>query len=1741
MSSGSNFKKDLLKYSYINYDLGTMNFPGNISATSISAPYIYGNVNVNLSGTANLDIVGNVIGNSIATQYVQANTVTANVFTGNGSWLSGVVTSVSAKANIDIVGNATVPGNVVIGGKANVIGNVSATYFIGNGVFLSGILNVVPSSLNIDIQGNVVAPGNVQVVGQVTTSGNVVANTFIGNGASITNVLKTLPASANIDMIGNVTAPGNIVVQGQVNVSGNVSSASFIGNGSLLSGVTTSVPSSTSSDIVGNVTAPGNVTVAGQIYSQGNIVSSYILGNGTLLSGIVKAIPGIVNIDIVGNVVSPGNIVVQGQVRATGNVVANVFVGNGVLLQGVLTSVPTRGNIDITGNVVAPGNLYVQGQVYVAGNVIGSTTNSYLIGDGSRLTNLPWVTPATANVNLLGNVSAPGNIIVQGNLVSVGNISASYFTGNAAALQGVLLSIPSRANIDILGNVSSRGNVTVSNAMIVAGNVSGSFFYGNGSLLSGILTSLPSTAAISIVGNVNAPGNIVVLGQVNSSGNVTASSFFGNGVFLTSVVANLPSLGYIDIVGNVFAPGDVTIATDANITGNVTSPFFFGNGIFLSNVTPVLPQVVQADIFGNVTTVGGGNVVAYGQIRSVGNVVGITGTSYLVGNAIFLQNVPTPYPPVAQVNIIGNVNSSGNVVVGGQATVSGNVTGLFFIGNGALLTGISTAIPARVNVDIVGNVVSSGNLNVTGNVVASGNVNAFYFLGNGSFVTNVLNVFPTSASVDVFGNVLSGNYATFANIFVSTRGNISNVVVMGSNVTAGYFFGSGSLLTGLLTGIPSVANIDITGNIGGNVITTGNIRVVGDASVANNVTAGANVTASYFIGNGYNITFPGLFLIPYGSVANQAARLALTGVSPGTYLTQTDTGVQYILASLPASVDSNWLQLTIDSTAVTSVFGRTGAVVAQNNDYNSGLIQSSLIIGPIPSGSNVSNVLVYFNAQKANIVNGVVSSPFFFGDISAPGNVNATNVTTRRLSVSGNANVIGQVNVVGNVTGNYFFGNGLFLTGVTFPYPTQAVIDIIGNLRAPGNIFVAGQVNVVGNVTAPFLYSSTGLSGAIGSNTFSNIANVNLLTVQNPTIPSVLNGQVDVTTTLAVNPGTMFGNLVNTGGTTIGANLIGNVISFGNIDGNNVVSNTIVVYGNVFVSGNNVTRGMTLGGNLLVAGNVTINGIVLFQSPTLPVVPSSDTSNYTPLYINTVSNVVTTYPPQITRFANAYLQFGTTGLMFTYKNTLYASGPGFVNTSQRVYGQLANVIVPTPVVFPGAAQPFVVKTVIHNPDNAIVLTTDGRVFSWGWSTGSYVKYPTQLTFPGNPVIDRIFGPTKRSSSGGSTYVNFTYAAVSTTNTLYMWGYNDVGQLGSGSSGAGITISTNAVTPTALASLPVQKVFISQWDSPSVIALLANGQMYGWGMNRAGELGMAIGSGIITTPTIPTNMSAANVLDVSFAGLASSAVSNQSTRIILANGTTFAAGWNTNGCLGIGNTGINLSRPLFTRDITALSNVVAGGAIGTFYPAHYAILDTGNILFCGNTNTFGVYPTATAGVYGPPTNQPNLIQWIGDSTIGNLGTARFQGAMAPGRGRGPTITTPKVAYSTYDGAQDGRTGTYILDKTGNLYATGYNRLGNFGNGFLFPGSLGFTETWTLLNQNFPPGNAQVIDFMTLGQPNPSSLENGTIASLADGTVLVTGLNTYGSVPNTYVPNVGTTSTIVPFWTPIIGRLNNVNFN
>src|ERR1700758_3470860 len=55
------------------------------------------------------------------------------------------------------------------------------------------------------------------------------------------------------------------------------------------------------------------------------------------------------------------------------------------------------------------------------------------------------------------------------------------------------------------------------------------------------------------------------------------------------------------------------------------------------------------------------------------------------------------------------------------------------------------------------------------------------------------------------------------------------------------------------------------------------------------------------------------------TVANQAARLALSSALLGDIAVQTDTGVTYVLTALPASSNGSWTAIGIASAPVTSV------------------------------------------------------------------------------------------------------------------------------------------------------------------------------------------------------------------------------------------------------------------------------------------------------------------------------------------------------------------------------------------------------------------------------------------------------------------------------------------------------------------------------------------------------------------------------------------------------------------------------------------------------------------------------------------------------------------------------------------------------------------------------------------------------------------------------------------------------
>ncbi|AGE56961.1 Chlorovirus glycoprotein repeat domain-containing protein [Acanthocystis turfacea Chlorella virus NE-JV-3] len=127
------------------------------------------------------------------------------------------------------------------------------------------------------------------------------------------------------------------------------------------------------------------------------------------------------------------------------------------------------------------------------------------------------------------------------------------------------------------------------------------------------------------------------------------------------------------------------------------------------------------------------------------------------------------------------------------------------------------------------------------------------------------------------------------------------------------------------------------------------------------------------------------------------------------------------------------------------------------------------------------------------------------GQLTVIGNAVIPGLSFNTLSVEGNVTVAGQVNVTGNIIGNYFLGNGALLTGMTTTsLPATANIDITGNITGSfsnvsniiatfgnianvrfleGHVNASGQINALGNIVAPFFVGNgSRLTGELSTN-----------------------------------------------------------------------------------------------------------------------------------------------------------------------------------------------------------------------------------------------------------------------------------------------------------------------------------------------------------------------------------------------------------------------------------------------------------------------------------------------------------------------------------------------------------------------------------------------------------------------------------------------------------------------------------
>ena len=355
-------------------------------------------------------------------------------------------------------------------------------------------------------------------------------------------------------------------------------------------------------------------------------------------------------------------------------------------------------------------------------------------------------------------------------------------------------------------------------------------------------------------------------------------------------------------------------------------------------------------------------------------------------------------------------------------------------------------------------------------------------------------------------------------------------------------------------------------------------------------------------------------------------------------------------------------------------------------------------------------------------------------------------------------------------------------------------------------------------------------------------------------------------------------------------------------------------------------------------------------------------------------------------------------------------------------------------------------------DHTLLLRPNGTLYSWGTNlygqlgTGGMVATmkPVAVAQGAVPAGVRLV----QVAAGNSFSL-----ALGSNGLVYAWGLNTYGQLGDGTSG------TNRLTPVAV-NLPagVRIVQVAAGGQHSV-ALAADGTAYSWGLNTYGQLG----DGSVIQRLTP--VAVAQGAQPTGTRLVQVATGTSYSLALAADGTPYAWGRNNFGQLG-DNSATNRSSPVAVRQGalptgTRLMQLVAGAQ-------HSLALAADGTAYAWGLNTYGQ---------------------LGDNTT----TQRLTPvAVAPGALPTGTPLVQLVAVFFH---------TLALAADGTAYAWGRDNNGQLGDG-------------TTTDSPVPVAVAQGVQpsGTRLAQLGYGSQANHSLALAASGTPYAWGLGTSGQLGN-----------------------------
>ena len=279
------------------------------------------------------------------------------------------------------------------------------------------------------------------------------------------------------------------------------------------------------------------------------------------------------------------------------------------------------------------------------------------------------------------------------------------------------------------------------------------------------------------------------------------------------------------------------------------------------------------------------------------------------------------------------------------------------------------------------------------------------------------------------------------------------------------------------------------------------------------------------------------------------------------------------------------------------------------------------------------------------------------------------------------------------------------------------------------------------------------------------------------------------------------------------------------------------------------------------------------------------------------------------------------------------------------------------------------------------------------------------------------------------------AAIKTDGTLWAWGNNERGQLGDGT-------TDNRLVPTQESSTATNWSAVSAGNSHTV-AVKTDGVLWAWGDNWAGQLG----DGTTTRRLIPTQ-EGTNATDWHSV----SAGDGGHTIAIKTNGTLWAWGWNWSGQLGDGTT---TERHVPTQESTTAAN---WSAVSAGYNHTTVVKTDGTLWAWGNNERGQLGDGTTDNIWVPTQESTTATNWSAvsagsghtvavktDGTLWAWGYNR-SGQLGDGTTDSRQVPTQESTDATnWSSVSAGYNHTAAVKTDGTLWAWGSNGIGQLGDG------------------------------------------------------------------------------------------------